>query len=120
MSMQMEVGTMAFEALAGTIMLSLAADVAATTNERQFHACSGTSVHSARNCAKLWTHVWVFMFFNVYNNEEINASHAGCDEKTFRKCVALAPQQESVQSFGLFASLQDSCHMWPCHLISFG
>jgi len=90
----------AFEGLAGGIMHSISYTRAESTRNRRFRACFGTS---ALICVKLWTvcvdggrlpqgamphHLlWALMFLKLYAVEEVHASHAGCDEKTFRDWV---------------------------------
>jgi hypothetical protein len=91
-----EVDALVFETLASAIMASLAITVSLPTKERRFRACFGTT---ARICSQLWSlcsHIliaegampvhllWALMFLKQYNTEEVNASMAGCDEKTFR------------------------------------
>ena len=91
-----EVDALVFETLASTIMASLAITVSITTKERRFRACFGTTAHI---CSQLWSlcshlliaegampvHLlWALLFLKQYNTEEVNASMAGCDEKTFR------------------------------------
>ena len=67
------------------------------TLDRRFRALFGTS---PKVCRILWDKVyeestprgakpkhllWALLFCRVYNTEHVNASMAGCDEKTFRK-----------------------------------
>ena len=92
-----EVDELVFETLASAIMASLAITVSLPTKQRRFRAFFGTT---ASICSRLWSlcsHIliaegampvhllWALMFLKQYNTEEVNASMAGCDEKTFRR-----------------------------------
>jgi hypothetical protein len=91
-----EVDESVFDRLASAISNNLAIAVSLRTRKRQFRAFFGTT---ARMCSMLWSlcshtlipehampvHLlWAFMLLKQYNTEEVNASMAGCDEKTFR------------------------------------